>query len=191
MTTMDFKRDIANYFDRLKGAIDLIPVDDLNNMMNLLLDARNEGRLTLIMGNGGSAATASHFTGDFNKGLSYNKSKRFKFICLNDNIPTMMAYSNDISYEVIFIEAMKNFLNEGDLVIGISGSGNSKNIINAFEYANQKNAITIALTGYDGGKLKKIAKHNVHIPINDMQITEDLHIVLDHCIMKILYDYIE
>jgi D-sedoheptulose 7-phosphate isomerase len=187
---MDFKMDIITYFDRLKSTIDLIPVEDLNNMMNLLLNARNDGRLILIMGNGGSATTASHFTSDFNKGLSYNKSKRFKFICLNDNIPTMTAYSNDISYDDIFVETMKNFLNEGDLVIGISGSGNSKNILKAFEYANKQNAVTIALTGYDGGKLKKIAKHNVHIPINDMQISEDLHLVLDHCIMKIFYDYI-
>ena len=191
MTTMDFRKDITAYFDRLKGTIDLIPVEDLNNMMNLLLDARNEGRLILIMGNGGSAATASHFTSDFNKGLSYNKSKRFKFICLNDNVPTMMAYSNDISYDDIFVETMKNFLNEGDLVIGISGSGNSKNLLKAFEYANKLNAITIALTGYNGGELKKIAKHNVHIPINDMQISEDLHLVLDHCIMKILCDYLK
>jgi len=190
MTIMDFKKNIITYFDRLKSTIDLIPVEDLNNMMNLLLNARNEDRLILIMGNGGSAATASHFVGDFNKGLSYNKTKRFKFICLNDNVPTMMAYSNDISYDDIFVETMKNFLNDSDLVIGISGSGNSRNVLKAFEYANKQNAITIALTGYDGGELKKIAKHNVHIPINDMQISEDLHMVLDHCMMKILYDYI-
>jgi len=191
MTIMDFKNNITSYFDRLKNSIDLIPVEDLSNIMDLLLNARNEGRLILIMGNGGSAATASHFTSDFNKGLSYNKTKRFKFICLNDNVPTMMAYSNDISYDDIFIEPMKNFLNEGDIVIGISGSGNSKNILKAFEYANKKNAITIALTGYDGGALKKIAKYNVHIPIKDMQISEDLHMVLDHCMMKILKDHID
>jgi len=188
---MDFRNDINSYFERLKKTIDLIPVEDLNNMMNLLLNARNDGHLILIMGNGGSAATASHFASDFNKGLSYNKSKRFKFLCLNDNIPTMMAYSNDVSYDDIFLETMKNFLNEGDLVIGISGSGNSKNVLKAFEYANKQNAITIALTGYDGGELKNFSKHNVHIPVNDMQISEDLHMVLDHCMMKILKDFID
>jgi D-sedoheptulose 7-phosphate isomerase len=187
---MDFKNDINTYLDRLKKSIDLIPVGDLSILMNLLLNARNEGSQILIMGNGGSAATASHFVGDFNKGLSYNKSKRFKFICLNDNVPTMMACGNDLSYDDIFVEPLKNFLNEGDLVIGISGSGNSNNVLKAFEYANQKKAVTIALTGYDGGKLKQLAKHNVHIPVDDMQITEDLHLVLDHCMMKILYDNI-
>jgi len=188
---MDFKNDIISYLERLKRSIDLIPVEDLSNLMNLLINARNEGNQILIMGNGGSAATASHIVGDFNKGLSYNKSKRFKFICLNDNVPTMLACGNDISFDDIFIEPLKNYLNEGDLVIGISGSGNSKNVIKAFEYANNNKAITIALTGYDGGKLKKLAKYNVHIPVNDMQITEDLHMVLDHCMMKILYEYIK
>lgn len=186
---MDFKNDITAYLGRLKSAIDLIPVADLNTLMNLLLNARNEGRQIFIMGNGGSAATASHFVCDFNKGLSYGKPKRFKFICLNDNIPTLMAYGNDTSYEDVFVEPLKNFLNIGDLVIGISGSGNSKNVLNAFEYANEQQAVTIALTGYNGGKLKQMAMHNVHIPVNDMQITEDLHMVLDHCMMKILYDY--
>jgi D-sedoheptulose 7-phosphate isomerase len=185
---MDFKNDIILYLDRLKKSIDLIPLEDLNILMNLLINARDEGKQILIMGNGGSAATASHFVGDFNKGLSYNKSKRFKFICLNDNIPTMMDYGNDMSYDDIFVGTLKNFLNKNDLVIGISGSGNSKNILKAFEYANQKKAITIALTGYDGGKLMKIAKYNVHIPVNDMQIAEDLHLVLDHCMVNILYE---
>ncbi|MCL2682471.1 MAG: SIS domain-containing protein [Bacteroidales bacterium] len=188
---MDFKKGITIYLDRLKKSIDTIPVEELNNLMNLLHTARNEGRQVLIMGNGGSAATASHVVCDFNKSLSYNKSKRFKFICLNDNIPTLMAYGNDVSYDDIFVEPLKNFLNEGDLVIGLSGSGNSKNVIKAFEYANKYNAVTIALTGYDGGKLKQLAKHNIHIPINDMQIVEDLHTVLNHCMMKILHDHID
>jgi D-sedoheptulose 7-phosphate isomerase len=187
---MDFKNDITTYLNRLKKSIDLIPVGDLDILMNLLLNARNEGRQVLLMGNGGSAATASHFVCDFNKGLSRNQSKRFKFICLNDNVPTMMAYGNDISFDDIFVEPLKNFLNKDDLVIGISGSGNSSNVLKAFEYANHQNAVTIALTGYDGGKLKQIAMYNINIPVNDMQITEDLHMVLDHCMMKILYDYV-
>lgn len=188
---MDFKNDIISYLDKLKMSIDLIPVEELDNLMNLLLNARDKGNQIMIMGNGGSAATASHIVGDFNKGLSYNKSKRFKFICLNDNVPTMLACGNDLSFDDIFVEPLKNFLNKEDLVIGISGSGNSMNVIKAFEYANQRNAITIALTGYDGGKLKKLAKYNLHIPIDDMQITEDLHMVIDHCMMKILYNYIK
>jgi D-sedoheptulose 7-phosphate isomerase len=183
---MDFKADITTYFSRLKKTIDQISVDDLDTLMNLLVEARNAGKQILIMGNGGSAATASHFVCDFNKGVSYGKSKRFKFICLNDNVPTLMAYGNDTSYNDIFVEPLKNYFNSGDLVIGISGSGNSKNVLAAIEYANANGGITVGLTGYNGGKLKMIAKHNVHIAIDDMQITEDLHMVLDHCMMKIL-----
>ncbi len=189
MGTRNFQQAIAEYLNRLQNTINLIDIEELNTFMNLLLTARDEGRQIMIMGNGGSAATASHFVCDFNKGLSYGKEKRFKFICLNDNVPTLMAYANDTSYHDVFVEPLKNFLNKGDLVIGISGSGNSPNVLQAFDYANSYGAITIALTGFDGGKLKQMARHNVHIPINDMQITEDLHMVIDHCIMKILYNY--
>jgi D-sedoheptulose 7-phosphate isomerase len=189
MNTTDFKNQINNYLLRLRSTIKELNVEEINSFMNLLVDAKEKGKHIFIMGNGGSASTASHYVCDFNKGLSYGKDKRFKFICLNDNVPTMMAYANDVSYAEVFVEPLKNFLQEDDIVIGISGSGNSKNVIKAIEYANESEAITIALTGFDGGKLKQVARHNVNIPVNDMQITEDLHMVLDHCIMKILYDY--
>jgi D-sedoheptulose 7-phosphate isomerase len=117
--------------------------------------------------------------------MSRDDRKNFKLICLNDNIPTMMAYANDLSWDDIFVGPLKNYFKPGDLVIGISGSGNSMNVVKAIEWANSNEGITIALTGYDGGKLHSIAKYNVHVPINDMQITEDLHMVLDHCMMKI------
>ena len=185
---MDFKKNIFDYFDKLKKSADTIPAEELNNLINLLFVARNEGRQILIMGNGGSAATASHITCDLNKNPVNSNAKRLKIICLSDNTPSLMAYGNDMSYDDIFIEPLKNFLNENDLVIGLSGSGNSNNVIKALEYANQHRAITIALTGYDGGKLKQIAKHNIHIPVNDMQITEDLHLALWHCIMRVLHD---
>jgi D-sedoheptulose 7-phosphate isomerase len=140
------------------------------------------------MGNGGSAATASHFACDFNKGASYGygDKNRFKFICLNDNMASLMAYANDVGYEEIFVEQLKNFFNPQDVVIGISGSGNSVNILKAIEYANANNGITIALTGYNGGKLKSIAKYGVHVNIDDMQIVEDLHMTMDHLSMKMI-----
>jgi D-sedoheptulose 7-phosphate isomerase len=186
----DFSQEINKYFDKLKQVISSIDTSQINNLINLLLDALESGKQIFIMGNGGSAATASHFAGDFNKGLSWNKKNRFKFICLNDNIPTMMSYANDVSYEVIFIESLKNFFQTGDLIIGISGSGNSRNVLNAIEWGNRNGGITIGLSGYNGGKLKEISMHNVHISVDDMQIAEDLHMVLDHCIMKILYDHL-
>jgi D-sedoheptulose 7-phosphate isomerase len=186
----NFSDEINIYFDNLKKTIDLINVNQINNLMNLLTDALYENKQIFVMGNGGSAATASHYVCDFNKGLSLNKQKRFKFICLNDNVPTMMAYANDSSYEDVFVEPLKNFFEKGDLIIGISGSGNSKNVLKAIEWGNASGGTTIGLTGYNGGLLKKTAMHNVHINVDDMQITEDLHMVLDHCMMKILYNYL-
>lgn len=183
---MNYTNDISAYFNRLKETIDKINVDDLNQVMNVLEQAREEGRQVFVMGNGGSAATASHYVCDFNKGISYGKEKMYKMICLNDNVPTMMAYANDIAYDEVFVGPLRNFFQPGDVVIGISGSGNSGNVVKALEWATAHGAKTIGLTGYDGGKVKQMAQYNVHIPINDMQITEDLHMVLDHCMMKIL-----
>ena len=183
---MDYVADIEGYFEKLRSTLDRISRDELNGFLNLLVDALVAERRIYIMGNGGSAATASHFVADFNKGLSYGKKRRFRCICLNDNIATLMAYANDVSYEDVFVEQLKNFLEPGDLVIGISGSGNSKNVVNAVEYANAHGAITLGLSGYDGGVLKKTAMHGVHIPVMDMQVTEDLHMVLDHMAYAVL-----
>jgi D-sedoheptulose 7-phosphate isomerase len=187
----DFSDEIAAYFGKLKKVVDAIAVDEINRLMHLLVNALQEERQVFIMGNGGSAATASHFVCDFNKGLSWGKQKRFKMICLNDNVPTMMAYANDTSYEDVFVEPLKNYFRKGDLVIGISGSGNSSNVLNAIEWGNANGGVTIGLTGYNGGKLKEAAMYGVHINVDDMQIAEDLHMALDHCMLKILYDYLK
>ena len=184
------KEKINNYLDRLKTTLDNLSRDEIENFINVLNDAREQGKTIFIMGNGGSAATASHFVCDFNKGASYmhDDKKRFKFICLNDNDASMMAYANDVSYDDVFVEQLKNYFNKGDIVIGISGSGNSKNVIKAIEYANQNGGITVGLTGYNGGKLKQLAKHSVNTNIDDMQITEDIHMIFDHMILKIMCD---
>ena len=183
---MDYTQEITAYFDRLKVTIDKISKLDLSDLMNVLVDAKESEKQIFIMGNGGSSATASHYVCDFNKGISMNQDKKFKFICLNDNIPSLMAYANDLSFEDIFVEQLKSFYQKGDIVIGISGSGNSMNVLKAIDYANENGGVTVGLTGYSGGKLIEMAQHNVHIPIDDMQIAEDLHMVLDHCMMKIL-----
>lgn len=180
------KDAINNYFEKLKNVLDNLSRDEIETFINVLVQAKEDGKTVFIMGNGGSAATASHFCCDFNKGVSYGKDKRFKFICLNDNVATMMAYANDISYEDVFVEQLKNFLNVGDIVIGISGSGNSKNVLKAIEYANANNGVTIGITGYDGGELRKISRYSVNTNINDMQISEDVHMILDHLCSKIL-----
>lgn len=183
---MDYINDIAAYFEREKRILDAIDKSSLSEVMNVLEQARLDGRQIFIMGNGGSAATASHFCCDFNKGISITKDKRYRMICLNDNVPTMMAYANDSSYADVFVGPLQNFYQSGDVVIGISGSGNSENVVRAMNWAKENGAITIAFTGYDGGKLKQLAEYGVHVPVDDMQITEDLHMTLDHCMMRIL-----
>lgn len=182
----DFTKQINGYFRRLTDVIAGLNRDEINNFMNVLLRARDNGKNIFIMGNGGSGATASHYCCDFNKGMSYQQQSRFKLICLNDNIPTMLAYSNDVGYDDVFIEQLKNFLQPGDLVIGISGSGNSKNVIKAIDYANENGAETLGLSGFSGGLLKQRAKHSVHVNIDDMQITEDIHMALCHMMYSIL-----
>lgn len=186
----DFTGPLEAYIDRLKSTLDKISREEINGFLNLLVDALEAGRTVFTLGNGGSAATASHMAVDFNKGLSWGKARRFRFLCLSDNLPTLTAYANDVSYEDVFVEPLKNFLESGDLVIAISGSGNSRNVVKAVEYANAHGAVTVGLTGYDGGLLRKTARHGVHVPIRDMQVTEDLHMVLDHLAYSVLGAYL-
>ncbi len=184
---MGYRQQIDAYYERLKEAIDKIDRTEIEKAMIALKEARDDGHYIFIMGNGGSAATASHFAGDFNKGLSLNREKRFRFVCLNDNAATVLSLANDVSYEAIFVEQLKNFLSEGDVVMAISGSGNSKNVINAVIYAKEQGNTVIGLSGYDGGKLKELSDIRLHVPVDDMQIVEDLHMVFDHLMMSILY----
>ena len=140
-----------------------------------------------IFGNGGSASTASHFVNDFNKRISEYLTQPFRFICLNDNIATLMAIANDISYDAIFEFQLRGKVTKKDVVIVISGSSNSKNVIIAVEMAKILGATTIGLTGYDGGKLKEIVDFSLHIPVMSMQITKDIHMIFDHLMMAVFY----
>lgn len=185
------KEAIDNYFNLLKQSVDGLDRKAIISFVDSLLEARKNGNNIYIMGNGGSASTASHFTCDFNKGLSYKKDIRFKMICLNDNIATMLAYSNDLGYENVFVEQLKNFLKKDDVVIGISGSGNSKNILNAIEYANIIGAKTVGLTGFDGGKLKDIVDISIHADINNMQVAEDVHMTICHMLYSVMSPILE
>lgn len=190
LKTVANMKNISNltndYLNTLKKTIDSISYKEVNEFISALIKAYENKNQIFIMGNGGSAATASHFACDINKGISFKLDKKFKVISLSDNIPTMMAYANDVTFDDIFLEQLKNFLAPNDLVIGISGSGNSKNVIKAIEYANRKNAITIGITGYDGGKLKQISHLSINANIDDMQISEDIHMILVHLTMRLL-----
>lgn len=176
--------DYTAYFNKVADTLNKLDQDILNNLVKVILDCRDRGNSIYIFGNGGSAATASHVAGDFLKGISYQLEKRFRMICLSDNIPGTSAISNDLTYDEVFIEPLKSYLNKNDVVIGISGSGNSVNVIKAMEYAKTKGAITVALVGYKGGKLKAVADIVVHVPVDDMEVAEDIHLIIFHAIKQ-------
>lgn len=149
-TNDNMVREFArNYFNELKRVLDCLPLDKIEEFVEYLLAAYEGEKHIFVFGNGGSGVTASHFACDINKGVS-SGPKRFKVMCLNDNIPIILAYANDMSYEDIFVEQLRNYLKPLDCVIGISGSGNSRNVLKAIEYANTAGAKTFGITGYDG-----------------------------------------
>ena len=158
--------------------------DQIKKITEQLIDARDNGKTIFTMGNGGSGSTSSHFVSDLLKTAIVNDSKRFKAISLVDNIPVNLAWSNDVSYDSIFSEQLKNFLASGDIVIGFSGSGNSNNVVNAFEYAKTKGSICIAISGMSGGEISKLADISLIVPSNDMLIIESMHILICHCIIN-------
>ena len=180
------KNKIKQYLDKFNNILEKFDIDSLELVINRFLNARENNNNIFVFGNGGSGSTASHMVCDILKGCSFNKEEKFKIFCLNDNIPTILAYSNDVSYDVIFEEQLKNYMSIGDVVLAISGSGNSKNIIRAIDYANSNGATTIGFTGFDGGLLKKKSDVNLHVPINDMQISEDFHVIAMHIMYTIL-----
>lgn len=183
---MDYINELNAYREREIAVLNSLDLNSVNQVMNVLEDARLHGKRIFICGNGGSAATASHYCCDFNKGVSENQNDKYNFECLNDNVPTLMAVANDIGYEEVFRFPLKNKMKSGDILIGISGSGNSKNVVNAMEYAKNIGGTTIAIVGYSGGKMKEMADYNIHVNINDMQISEDIHMMLDHMMMYVL-----
>ena len=184
---MDYKNQINKYIENEIEVLKSLDIDAINAGMNLIMEAYEAKKKIYIFGNGGSSATASHYQNDFNKGISEYVETKFNFHCLNDNIATLMAIANDIGFEEVFRFQLTNHLDEGDIIIAISGSGNSKNVINAVEYAKSQGNKVIGMTGFGGGKLRELADISLHAPINSMQITEDIHMIFDHMIMSIFY----
>ena len=187
----NFSPGVSKYFGGLKAVIDELDIDHVTGVMERLLAAYRRRASVYVFGNGGSASTASHFVNDFNKGVSEQLEAGFRFYCLNDNVPTLMAVANDISYDRIFALQLKNYLQPGDVVIAISGSGNSLNVIEAVRYANQRGVETIGLVGFDGGLLKELAHHCIHVPVDDMQKVEDMHLVINHVMMALFKEHLE
>jgi len=187
----DFRTEfVTDYISRIKRILDDLLNSNLANKVNeiieIMIKARKNKNTVFIMGNGGSGATASHFVGDLSKGTIVEGYPRFKAVALTDNIPNMLAWGNDSSYDDIFIEQLKNLMETGDVVIGISGSGNSRNVLKAIEYANDHGGITIGWSGFDGGKLKDLAQVPLVVPSHYMQRIEDIHLLLEHLITSLI-----
>ena len=163
-------------------AIRQIDIARVEQAIQWFEDARAQDRHIFVCGNGGSASTASHFACDIVKGASFNRDRRFRIMALTDSLPTITAYSNDVSYECVFVEQLKNFAHRGDLVMCISGSGNSPNVLRAMEFANSIGCRTIALSGRDGGKLGPMAQLSIQVPVPHMGRIEDAHMVVCHMI---------
>jgi len=180
-----------DYFNSIKKTLDNIDMNTLHEINTLLHKTLENRKKIFTMGNGGSGSTASHLVCDLNKGVNFNQEKKYRAICLNDNLPTISAYANDLSYSDIFSEQLKTHMDKNDLVIGFSGSGNSENILKAIVFANKNQGITIGITGFDGGQLAKIAQFSLVVPIHDMQKCEDIHLILSHLIMQTLIIHLQ
>jgi D-sedoheptulose 7-phosphate isomerase len=170
------------YKTDLLRAIDSIDLERVSQAIDILKRARDANRQIFVCGNGGSASTSSHFVCDMVKGASFGRSTRFRIMALTDSLPTITAYSNDVSYECIFAEQLKNFAHPGDVVMAISGSGNSPNVLRAVEYANSIGCTTIGLTGRDGGRLAPLVQLNIHAANPHMGRIEDVHMIVTHMI---------
>ncbi|MHB1001694.1 MAG: D-sedoheptulose-7-phosphate isomerase [Armatimonadota bacterium] len=179
---------VKDYLDSVAGLLSRVPKDDIRNVANLIMEAYTSGKQVFIMGNGGSASTASHLACDLQKSIGFEREQKFKVMSLTDNIPLMTAWANDTDYSNVFVQQLSTWLNPNDLVIGISASGNSPNVLRAMELANEKGATTIALCGFHGGKLGKIAEHSIIVESENMQHIEDVHMVLAHLIFRYILE---
>ncbi len=179
---------VKDYLSAVSSLLMEAPEEEIRKVAELLLDAYSTGRQVFIMGNGGSAATASHFACDLQKTMGLLGEKKFKVMALTDSTPLMTAWANDFEYADIFARQLATWLAPGDLVIGISGSGNSANIMKAIEYANNQSAVTIGMSGFNGGQLAQSARYNIIIQSDNMQHIEDVHMVLAHLIFRYLLE---
>ncbi|MDX9755154.1 MAG: SIS domain-containing protein [bacterium] len=180
---------LQTYVDEFCQLLHQVDQAEVMAMVDAIVDAYNNDAFVFIIGNGGSGANASHLCEDLAKGTlcDFDNQKRLKVLSLTDNTPAILAWGNDEGYDRIFVEQLKNYGHPGALVIAISGSGNSPNILKAVEYANAHGMKTFGMTGYDGGKLKQIAHQGMHVPCMNMGVCEAVHDVFYHYVIEELY----
>jgi D-sedoheptulose 7-phosphate isomerase len=178
----------TEYIADIKTTLDRLPPNQLQRVVEIILNAWQRGKQVFVMGNGGSASTASHMACDLSKNTAGPGLPRLRVMSLNDNMALVSAHSNDNGYENVFSEQLKNFLNRGDVVIAISASGNSANVLNAIRFANSVGAITVGWSGYQGGQLAKIAQVSLVVPNNCIEQIEDIHLMLEHMVTVAVRD---
>lgn len=183
---MSYIKQMRDYLEDEKRALSKIDLEEVDRLIDLMEKTRKSRGRIFVCGNGGSAATASHFVCDFCKGVSMGLDVKYDLECLSDNTPMLTAVANDIGYEKAFVLPLEAKLSPGDLVIGISGSGNSENVVQAILFAKKKGAATAVLVGFSGGRLLEAADCAVHLPVDNMQIVEDVHMILEHMMMYVL-----
>lgn len=176
----------SGYLSKFTESLRAVDVASIDRTVGLIETAWRSGKQIITLGNGGSSLTALHYINDWNKSIYLATHKKFRGRTLVDNVGLMMAYANDFSFQDLFVEQLKSVLESGDLVIGISGSGNSENVLRAIRYANENGGITLGICGYDGGKLKSLVQHHLWFNVHDMQITEDMHFMFGHIVMQTL-----
>jgi D-sedoheptulose 7-phosphate isomerase len=186
----DVKSRIDDYFQQLKDTLDQIDRDTVTKAIAWLHDARVNGRTIFIMGNGGSASTATHFVCDLAKNTRHMGALPFKVVGLTDNMALLSAYANDEGYENVFAQQLANLVQPGDIVIGISTSGNSPNVLRAITLAKEREARTIGFTGFNAGELGPMVDLQLHVPSDCIEQVEDIHLIFEHLITKVLREMV-
>ena len=184
---------VEEYLDRLQSELARIRKDDVRRLANLIYDAYVGGKTVFLIGNGGSACTASHMAEDLGKNclrpadLRDESKLRLRVLSLTDNVGWLTALGNDLGYDQIFVQQLMHYGSPGDLLVAISGSGNSPNVLAAVDWANRHGLVTFGLTGFDGGKLKKTEQHGIHVELDDMGMVEAIHTCIAHWIVDDLH----
>jgi D-sedoheptulose 7-phosphate isomerase len=190
---LGIKLDVRPFLERVGQELLRVDPVQIKLLADVMYACYERGRMIFVCGNGGSGSNASHFCEDIGKGtlrredFDNDKKKRVRILSLTDNTPYILAWGNDEGFERIFVEQLKNLAGPGDLLIAISGSGNSPNVLRAVEWANQHDLKTFGCTGFSGGKLSTLAHHNFHVPLDDMGIVESIHLAAFHWIVDDLH----
>jgi D-sedoheptulose 7-phosphate isomerase len=181
---MAIQTDVRKYLDRLISTLERLPADAIERLSEMLYRAYCDGKQVFILGNGGSASTASHMACDLGRNTIAPNMRRFRVMSLNDNIPLLTALSNDLGYDNVFAEQLQNLIRPGDVLIVLSGSGDSTNVVRAMEYARSQSAEVVALLGFGGGRAAEIADLTVLVDSEDYGVVEDTHLVINHMLVE-------